>query len=165
VNSKRTADEQQVNTNKNDKNPEKEEPPESPAALPPKKEKTKFNYEPKHLEVANYLKSAIKENLPYHNFAGENYLESWANEFRILEKKVPFEKIKFVLEWSQADEFWKKNILSGSTFREKFGRLEAESRKSSSPQKETQEQRTDRLNRENDERLRIERESRERKNV
>ena len=37
-------------------------------------------------------------------------------------------KIAAVLEWSQMDSFWKRNILSAATFREKFGRLEAESR-------------------------------------
>jgi hypothetical protein len=41
---------------------------------------------------------------------------------------VPFGKIAAVLEWSQRDDFWKKNILSAATFRSKFGRLEAESR-------------------------------------
>jgi hypothetical protein len=85
----------------------------------------KFHFEDRHLNLAKFLESAIKENVPFHALTGKAYLESWANSFRLMEKKIPFEKIKAVLEWSQEDSFWKINILSADTFREKFGRLEA----------------------------------------
>jgi hypothetical protein len=42
--------------------------------------------------------------------------------------KIPVEKIKSVLDWATSDSFWKVNIRSASTFREKFGALEAKSR-------------------------------------
>jgi hypothetical protein len=86
-------------------------------------------YEPRHLLLAEYLRDKVSVNVPYHKFKG-NFLESWARDFRLMEEKdrVPFEVIKETLEWSQEDEFWKVNILSGGTFRERFGKLEARTR-------------------------------------
>jgi hypothetical protein len=83
------------------------------------------------------LEVSIKENVPFHVFTGASHIEAWAHEFRIMEgtekpgqpgKGIPFKKIAEVLEWSQADPFWCKNVLSAATFRSKFGRLEADSR-------------------------------------
>jgi hypothetical protein len=83
------------------------------------------------------LEASIKENVPFHVFTGASHIEAWAHEFRIMEgaekpgqpdKGIPFKKIADILEWSQADPFWCKNILSAATFRSKFGRLEADSR-------------------------------------
>jgi len=84
-------------------------------------------FEPRHLDLARFLEAKIRENVPYHKFTGTNYLESWAREFRLMEDrdKIPFQDIKFVLERSLEDEFWRINILSAGTFREKFGRLAA----------------------------------------
>jgi len=79
------------------------------------------------MELAKFLKGKVRENVPYHKFTGTNYLESWAREFRLMEDrdKIPFQDIKSVLERSLEDEFWRINILSAGTFREKFGRLAA----------------------------------------
>lgn len=89
---------------------------------------TKF--EPRHIELAKFLETKIIENVPYHKFTGSNYLESWGREFRLMEKrdKIPFHNIEAVLKWSLDDEFWRINILSAGTFREKFGRLAAKMR-------------------------------------
>lgn len=88
--------------------------------------KSRFTYEPGHLDLAKFLSDRIKENVPHHKFKPSD-LESWANEFRLMEERdeVGFDLIKRVLAWATNDEFWKINILSGGTFREKFGRLEA----------------------------------------
>ena len=94
----------------------------------------KFKYEKRHLALSKYLEAAVKENVPYHVLTGANRLEAWAHEFRIMEGKgiegkgIPFKTIMKILEWSQRDPFWAKNILSAATFRSKFGRLEADSR-------------------------------------
>jgi len=87
----------------------------------------KPKFESRHLELARFLEGKVRENIPYHKFTGANYLESWAREFRLMEDrdKIPFQDIKFVLERSLEDEFWRINILSAGTFREKFGRLAA----------------------------------------
>jgi len=87
----------------------------------------KIKFEPRHLELAKFLESKVRENVPYHKFTGTNYLESWAREFRLMEDrdKIPFQDIKSVLERCLEDEFWRINILSAGTFREKFGRLAA----------------------------------------
>ena len=84
-------------------------------------------FELRHLELAKFLEGKIRENVPYHKFTGTNYLESWAREFRLMEDrdKIPFRDIKSVLERCLEDEFWRINILSAGTFREKFGRLAA----------------------------------------
>lgn len=84
----------------------------------------------RHHKLAEFLESSIKENLPFHKFQGKDHLGAWANEFRLMEErdKVPFEAIQAVLEWSQKSKFWRRNILSAATFREKFSRLAAEKR-------------------------------------
>jgi DNA-binding transcriptional regulator YhcF (GntR family) len=110
-------------TDKNIRSKEYKEPIISP--IP-----SRFKYEPRHLELATYLEGKVKENLPYHKLGKGDYLSAWSSDFRKMESidNVPYEKIKQVLTWSQCDDFWKKNILSGSKFREKFGKLEAKSR-------------------------------------
>lgn len=87
----------------------------------------KPKFEGRYLELAKFLEGKVRENVPYHKFTGTNYLESWAREFRLMEDrdKIPFQDIKSVLERSLEDEFWRINILSAGTFREKFGRLAA----------------------------------------
>lgn len=80
-----------------------------------------------YVDLAVFLENSIKENIPYHKFKGKDYINAWARQFRLMEEadKIPFDKIKPVLEWSQKDDFWKINILSAGNFRDKFGRLEA----------------------------------------
>lgn len=87
----------------------------------------KPKFEARHLELARFLEMKVRENVPYHKFTGTNYIESWAREFRLMEErdKITFPDIKCVLERSLEDEFWRINILSAGTFREKFGRLAA----------------------------------------
>ena len=87
----------------------------------------RVKFEARHLELAKFLEEKVRENVPYHKFTGTNYLESWAREFRLMEDrdKISFQNIKSVLERSLEDEFWRINILSAGTFREKFGRLAA----------------------------------------
>ena len=54
-------------------------------------------------------------------------LESWANEIRLMSEvdHIPIEKIKKVFNWANNDSFWKANILSPSSLRRNFPKLEA----------------------------------------
>lgn len=81
-----------------------------------------------HFELAALLQEKIKERIPKHRFTGKQYLETWANDFRLMEEKkeaTPSE-IKELMIWVFKDDFWYKNILSGATLRRQFGRLWAE---------------------------------------
>ncbi len=97
-------------------------------------------FEPRHLDLARYLESAVRTNVPHHRNVGADYLRSWANTFRLMEErdKIPFESIRDVLEWALQDEFWSLNILSAGTYRDKYGRLEAKARAWSTSRKERQ---------------------------
>lgn len=88
-----------------------------------KKRPTKFS--DTQFGLAELLKQKIEERLPKHSFKGNNYLESWANEFRLMVKdKVKEEEIKDVICWIfDKSDFWYKNILSAQTLRKQFGRL------------------------------------------
>ena len=52
-------------------------------------------------------------------------LESWANSIRMMREidNRPPELIRSVFLWANADSFWKSNILSAPTLREKFDKL------------------------------------------
>ena len=95
-----------------------------------KKKGFKKNLSPQYSDLARFLESKVRENVPHHRFTGKDYLASWAREFRLMVErdKIPIESVRAVLEWSLQDEFWRINILSAGTFREKFGRLEAKAK-------------------------------------
>jgi len=82
----------------------------------------------KHSELAFLLESKIKERLPKQKFVGKDYLEKWANVFRLMEEKeeATFEEIKELIIWISKDDFWYKNVLSAETLRKQLGRLSAE---------------------------------------
>lgn len=86
--------------------------------------KTKYKYSPKNLELAQYLLNWILTNKP--NYKQPKTLEPWANTFRLMvdnDCRSP-DVIKSVIDWCQKDSFWKINILSADTLRDKFDRLE-----------------------------------------
>ncbi len=93
---------------------------------PPKKEKSnKYKFLKKHLDEAKYLEGAIKETNPKHTIRGKQYLEDWANTFRIMEEKkeASLEEIRIMIDFAMGDPFWHSNILSAGKLREQFGRL------------------------------------------
>jgi len=58
-------------------------------------------------------------------------LQTWANDFRLLvEKDKHGDKtlIREVMDWVVTDSFWKSNIMSASSFRDKFPKLVIEMR-------------------------------------
>jgi hypothetical protein len=60
----------------------------------------------------------------------DEVLDTWRREARLLLDKdgVAFDEALAVLDWSQRDQFWHKNINSMPTFRAQYGRLELQSR-------------------------------------
>lgn len=89
----------------------------------------KFKYSSNDLEMANLLFQQISKNTP--TFKNRN-LESWANDCRLMRESDDrtIEQIKFLIEWSQNDHFWKANILSMSKLREKFDTLVSQAKRS-----------------------------------
>ena len=61
-----------------------------------------------------------------------NITAKWRTEARLLLDRddIPFDEAVRVLDWCQADSFWKGNILSMPKFREKFAQLQIKSHQS-----------------------------------
>lgn len=76
-------------------------------------------------KVASYLDRQILKRMPNKKPATEATLQRWAGDFDKLNRidGYSWEDIKETLGWSQQDEFWKNNILSGQTFRKQFVKL------------------------------------------
>jgi hypothetical protein len=73
--------------------------------------------------LAERLKTRILENLP--NARVPKDLRGWCGEIDKmirLDKRDPAD-IEQIIDWAQADDFWKANIMSGKKLREKFDRL------------------------------------------
>jgi hypothetical protein len=79
---------------------------------------------PESLRLANGLLKCIIYN--NQNFKrDEKTAERWARDIDLmirLDKRTPKE-IEAVIRYSQSDQFWKSNILSGATLRKQFDRL------------------------------------------
>jgi phage replication O-like protein O len=75
--------------------------------------------------LASFLLEEIKQNKPTFK---QPDLQTWAREIDLMirrDGRTP-DRIQQVIEWSQNDNFWWKNILSASKLRKQFDRLEAE---------------------------------------
>ncbi|PFZ67751.1 DNA replication protein DnaD [Bacillus wiedmannii] len=86
------------------------------------KKTSRHKFETCDTNAAKYLFELIKGNNPNQK---EPNFESWANEFRLLRERDnrELQDIKDVIDWCQADAFWKGNILSPKKLREKFDQL------------------------------------------
>ncbi|CAF1900914.1 Replication protein O [Bacillus subtilis] len=83
---------------------------------------SRLKYEICDMENAEYLFKEIKNNNPD---AKKPNLEKWANEFRLIRErdKRTDEQIKYLIKWTQQDDFWKANILSPSSLRKHYDKL------------------------------------------
>ena len=83
---------------------------------------SRLKYEICDMENAEYLFKEIQNNNPD---AKKPNLEKWANEFRLIRErdKRTDQQIKYLINWSQQDSFWKTNILSPASLRKQFDRL------------------------------------------
>lgn len=74
------------------------------------------------LKFANLLFDLVQQNYPN---AKKPNLEKWANDFRLLRETdhaLP-KDIKYIIEWSQKNSFWKSNIRSADKFRKQYQTL------------------------------------------
>ena len=74
-------------------------------------------------ELAQLLHDKIKNNTPAWNMTGS--LDKWAediNKIIRLDGRTA-EQVAYVIDWVQKDDFWRKNILSGTKLRKQFNRL------------------------------------------
>jgi hypothetical protein len=105
--------------------------PESPAATSATTEtpgKKQYDHDDKYYLAAKWLSEHAIENSPRKmREPTETNLQSWADTFRLMETAdhLPWDDIRDVLAWTVKDSFWKKNILSAGTFREKYNQLVA----------------------------------------
>ncbi|MEB4596958.1 Replication protein O [Bacillus amyloliquefaciens] len=83
---------------------------------------SRLKYEICDMENAEYLFKEIQNNNPD---AKKPNLEKWANEFRLIRErdKRTDQQIKYLINWSHQDSFWKTNILSPASLRKQFDRL------------------------------------------
>ena len=82
-------------------------------------------------KAARYLDRRIRERLPTKPPATEAALQAWALEIDRLHRidGQSWDDIADVLEFSQDDDFWAPNIMSGSKFRKRFFTLLAQSQR------------------------------------
>lgn len=114
VNSKRTASEQQVNTNNKNNNDNKD---------------SQRLFSDDDLEIANTIYSKI---LSIDSKAKKPNFNKWADDIRLMrerDNRTP-EEIKSVFEFANKDAFWKSNILSPAKLRAKFTTLLAQKQRS-----------------------------------
>lgn len=116
VNNKRTTNDQQMITNKNGNKGMKE-----------KKETSSPKFSTSDLENSNLLFQKMLDNNPD---IKEPNLEKWADDFRLIrerDKKTDVQ-IKYLIKWTQADEFWRTNILSPGKLRKQWDQLVAKAK-------------------------------------
>lgn len=96
--------------------------------------KPKYSEDSPYYKMAVYFKDKVEEMAKgeglIHLTANTN-LQTWANDFRLMvEKDKHGDKtlIREVMDWVVTDSFWKSNILSASSFRDKFPKLVIEMR-------------------------------------
>lgn len=74
------------------------------------------------LDNAKLLFELMLQNNPA---AKEPNLEKWANDFRLMRERDnrTDEQIKYLINWTQKDDFWSTNILSPAKLRKQFDAL------------------------------------------
>lgn len=109
-NSVRTATEQLPNNNKNVKNDKNVNTSSSP------------KFSTSDTENARLLFEKMRINNP--DIKEPNF-EKWSNDFRLIREvdKRTDKQIKYLINWTQNDSFWKSNILSPSKLRKQFDQL------------------------------------------
>jgi len=126
-----------VNINKLNKTKEKEKdllcpksdkPTSGRANEKPRGDKKQYSHDHQYYKAANWLKERVYENSPRKmQEITERQLQQWADVLRLMEERdrIPFGDIRATLMWCVTDNFWRTNILSMNTFREKYNQLVA----------------------------------------
>lgn len=102
---------------------EKEKELETDKEDSPDSAKAKYDDDSPYIKLANRLEKHILSNNPNYKFRHKK--QTWADDFRkIVELDGrDMKELVDVLDWCQQDDFWHKNILSPSKFREQYDKL------------------------------------------
>lgn len=87
-----------------------------------KKAARKFAEDSVEMELALYLFDKIKQNNPEHKDLADSQKQKWADSIRLMierDKRTP-QQIHNMIDWCQADSFWKQNILSTAKLRKQY---------------------------------------------
>ncbi|HHC8461622.1 TPA: replication protein [Enterococcus faecium] len=122
MNIKRTTSEQQVHTNKNEKNYKNEKNNKTSSSQPCKKRV--YDTDSVYYILAEELFKQICQNQEIK----KPNLQSWADDIR---KMIEIDKrtenqVRGMIEWSQHNVFWASNILSAKKLREKYDTMAAQ---------------------------------------
>ncbi|MBU9695220.1 hypothetical protein KSL82_04825 [Limosilactobacillus portuensis] len=86
------------------------------------KTQQKFADDSVEMQLAMYLFSKIKENNPDHKKLTDSQKQKWADSIRLMierDNRSP-KQIKNMVDWCQADSFWRNNILSTAKLRKQY---------------------------------------------
>ena len=88
------------------------------------KKKKVFEADSEAYLLAKFLEKCITENNPKFP-QNESQRQRWAKDFDLMLRidKIDADDIAAAIEWSQNDNFWRSNILSGKKLREKYQQL------------------------------------------
>lgn len=89
---------------------------------PSHESKKKFTPDSVEYQLAMYLFDKIKQNNPAHLDLTESQKQKWADHIRLMierDKRTP-QQIHNMIDWCQADDFWKQNILSTAKLRKQY---------------------------------------------
>lgn len=128
----------------------KEVTPDSPSANPDSStldsssksksgNKRIYDEENTYYRMAIYFKGKIDEMAKaegLEHLTAKTNIQTWADDFRKLvenDKYSDKQLIQKVMDWVVKDDFWYKNVLSASSFRDKFPRLVLDMKKNSRP--------------------------------
>lgn len=91
----------------------------------PRRKKRVYGPDDQNYQLADYLYQKIKANNPD---TKKPNLQKWADDVRLMHErdKRDYDKIKRLIDWSQANDFWYANILSAGKLREKYDQLAAQ---------------------------------------
>ena len=103
--------------------------------------KTKLEIPEEAISLSQLLSDRIAENFPQHTAPTEAQMMEWAREAELIQRRDhhSWEQIRELLEWSQADSFWRRNILSMQKFRKQWNQLDAKRTDGGNPRNEKQE--------------------------
>ncbi len=84
----------------------------------------KFEPDSKPYKLAEFFEECFRFNEPKFP-QSEQQRQRWAKDIDLMLRldKVEADDIAAVIEWSQQDDFWRSNILSGKKLREKYPQL------------------------------------------
>ena len=88
------------------------------------KKKKVFEADSEAYLLAKFLERCIAENNPKFP-QNERQRQRWAKDFDLMLRidRIDADDIAAAIEWSQNDNFWRSNILSGKKLREKYQQL------------------------------------------